>query len=252
MTITIDHHSDVALLRIAFGDSNAMGSEFIAALTQALDQVETAKALVLTGHGRCFSVGLDLPALLGLEEEPLRSFIEQFSRVMERLFLWEKPTVAALNGHAVAGGFVLGACCDFRVLGAERAKLGMTGVPLGIAYPSLVSAMLGYVLPPQTLHPVLLQGRLFSADDALSAGLVHERVAPDKLLGHALGLAQTLALHDADAYASTKRSLKRKVAFGARENASASHYAFTRAVLSESVRARIAQASARNAPAKSS
>ncbi|MCC6810692.1 MAG: enoyl-CoA hydratase/isomerase family protein [Deltaproteobacteria bacterium] len=232
----------VGHIRFGFGSANAMGVDFLAGLEAAFDAVSAADAVVLTGDGTAFSAGLDLPALLALDEPSVSRLIQDFCRLMEKVFLWPAPTIAALNGHAIAGGFVLAGACDVRLLARGSAKLGMTGVALGIAYPSLVTSMLQYTVPKASWHTVLLEGRLFSADSALAAQLVDEVVEPEVLWERALERARALAMGDRDAYARTKRMLKWDAVTRARELAAESYGAFVAALFVPSTRARLTAA----------
>ncbi len=239
MPIVISSEHDIARLSLQTGPVNAMGPEFLADLDAALDAAQDARALVLTGAGSAFSAGLDLPRLLTLDETTITGFIAAFSRVMEKVFLWPKPTVAALNGHAVAGGFVLASACDYRLLARGPAKLGMTGVTLGIAYPSLVIAMLQYSVPKAAWHNVLLDGRLYDVEAAQSAQLVESVVDPDVLLERATERALGLCAADPGAYARTKRMLKWETVARAQSLQQESHAAFVSALFSPEGRARL-------------
>lgn len=232
----------VGHIRFAFGSANAIGVDFLSGLETAFDAVAVADAVVLTGDGAAFSAGLDLRTLLTLDEAAVSSFIQHFCRLMEKVFLWPAPTIAALNGHAIAGGFVLAGACDVRLLARGPAKLGMTGVALGITYPSFVTSILQYSVPKAAWHPVLLEGRLFSVDAALTAQLVDDVVEPEVLGERALERARALAMGDRDAYARTKRMLKWDAVTRARELAAESYGAFVAALFVPSTRARLTAA----------
>lgn len=240
ITTTLD--GDIARITLQTGSANTMGAGFFADLTRALDEAEAARAIVLTGAGNAFSAGLDLPHLLTLDEPTVAAMINSFSAIMERVFLWPAPVVAALNGHAIAGGFVLAAACDVRLLANGGAKVGMTGVALGIAYPSLVTSMLQYSVPKAMWHRVLLEGRLFSATEAHAASLVDVVHEPADLLARAHEHAVLLGTADRDAYTRTKRMLKAEAVSRARSLADESHAAFTRALFSPPTRARLVAA----------
>ncbi len=216
-----------------------MGPEFLTELDTAFEVSRDARAVVLTGTGNAFSAGLDLPRLLTLDETTIAGFIASFSSVMEKVFLWPRPTVAALNGHAVAGGFVLASACDYRLLARGSAKLGMTGVTLGIAYPSLVIAMLQYSVPKNAWHNVLLDGRLYDVEAAYAAQLVESVVEGDALIEKATERALALSAADPGAYARTKRMLKWETVVRAQSLQQESHAAFVSALFSPEGRARL-------------
>src|SRR5882672_10541416 len=103
----LERQGEVALLRINTGKANAIGDAWLESLHAKLDTLGDARALVITGYDAFFSAGLDIPALVDLTEPQLRAFIERFNAAMLRLFSLEIGVVAAVNGHAIAGGCVL-------------------------------------------------------------------------------------------------------------------------------------------------
>src|SRR3954471_3395122 len=100
----IERKESVALLRMDLGKANAIGPAFLDALNARLDEIGEARALVITGYDTFFSAGLDLPSLIDLDQAAMRAFITRFSATMARVFALPLPVVAAVNGHAVAGG----------------------------------------------------------------------------------------------------------------------------------------------------
>src|SRR5436190_4973582 len=118
-------HGDVALLRIRGTKANSMTPEMVTALGATIAKVleSDAKALVLTGEGKFFSAGLALPALVRLGRPELRVFMQTFARTMRGLFASPKPVVAAINGHAIAGGAVLALQCDVRIAAAGDQRI---------------------------------------------------------------------------------------------------------------------------------
>lgn len=202
---------NVALIRINTGKANAVNPAFAEALSGLLDQAEAAGAgaVVLTGYDRFFSAGLDLPALLALDRTAMTHFITEFNALMLRVFTAPYPVVAALNGHAIAGGCVLALQADWRLLAAGDAKVGLNEVQLGISLPCVVIETLRPQVPPASLLPIALEGRLFPPDDALRLGLVHELVPPAELEARALAKARVLAAVPAAAFRQVKLDLRR-------------------------------------------
>lgn len=245
MSFTTTAHGEVAQITIATGPANAMGRTFFSGLLAAFEGAKDARAIVLTGSGSAFSAGLDLPGLLTLDEPTVHTLIQDFSHLMETIFVWPAPTVAALNGHTIAGGFVLASACDWRLLARGGAKLGMTGVSLGIAYPSLVTSMLQYTVPKAAWHTVMLEGRLFDVDGAERNQLVDALCDATELPARALEKATALATADREAYARTKRMLKWEAVERARELAAETHAAFSRGLFEPKTRARLEAAVAK-------
>jgi enoyl-CoA hydratase len=209
----IERHDAVALLRIETGRANAIGPAWLDGMNAQLDALagSDAKALVITGYDRFFSAGLDLPSLIPLDQPAMQTFIQNFSDTMLRLFDLRLPVVAAVNGHAVAGGCVLALQADYRMMADGDGKIGLNEVPLGIGLPAVVVETLRCQVPAASLMPIALEGRLHSPHEALELDLVHQVVAPEALLPTALEKAASLAALPSAAYAQVKRSLRRPV-----------------------------------------
>ena len=201
----------VMVLRLEGGKANAMTSEVLDTLERLIDELERspAGAAVLTGYDRYFSAGLAVTKLVDLDRPAMRMFIERFSRSMMRIFACEKPIVAAINGHAIAGGCVLALMCDYRVLANDpKLAIGLNETRLGIGLPAIVIEPLRAQVPPTSLVAIALEGRLFDATQALAVGLVHEVVAPGELAARAHAKASELAALPAEGMAQIKRSLR--------------------------------------------
>jgi enoyl-CoA hydratase len=203
----------VALLRMSAGKANAINPRFLEVLGTLLDELEAAPpgALVLTGEGRAFSAGLDLPALIDFDAPSLTAFIRRFSDTMLRVFRLPWPVVAAVNGHAIAGGCVLALQADERLMAQGEARIGLNEVRLGIGLPAAVVETLRFQVPGRSLVRIAAEGGLFSAEEALTLGLVDEVVGASALLQRALERAAALAAIPSLAFAQVKASLRRPV-----------------------------------------
>ena len=205
--------SEVATIRIAGGKANAMTMDLLDTIERAIDDFELgpANAAVITGYEKFFSAGLALPKLIDLDRPAMHVFIERFSRAMMRVLACEKPLVAAINGHAIAGGCVLALMCDWRVIVDDPAvKIGLNETQLGIGLPAIVIEPLRAQVPPASLVSIALAGTLFNPADALAIGLVHETVPAGELATHTEAKAHQLALPRA-ATQQVKRALRTPV-----------------------------------------
>jgi enoyl-CoA hydratase len=204
----------VTTIRIEGGKANAMTSDLLDTIERSIDDFEhsPARAAVITGYERFFSAGLALPKLVDLDRPAMHVFIERFARAMMRVFACEKPIVAAINGHAIAGGCVLGLMCDWRVSVDDRAvRIGLNETQLGIGLPAIVIEPLRAQVPPTSLVSIALEGRLFAPAEALAAGLVHVVVPTAELLAHATARAKVLAELPPGATAQVKHALRAPV-----------------------------------------
>ena len=207
----IERHGNVALLRLESGKVNAIGPAFVAGLNQLLDGLGDAGAAVVTGQGTVFSAGLDLPALVDLERPAMARFMEEFNAVMLRIFELPIPLVAAINGHAIAGGCVLALQADVRIAADRDARIGLNEAQLGIGLPAVVLETLRCQVPASSLAPIALEGRLLAPREALQLGLVHDVVPEGELLDKALQRAQALAQLPPAGVRQIKAALRRPV-----------------------------------------
>ncbi len=208
----IERHGSVALLRLESGKVNAMGPGFVSDLNRLLDGLADASAAVITGQGSVFSAGLDLPGLIDLDQPSMHRFMEGFNTLMLRLFELPIPLVAAINGHAIAGGCVLALQADLRLVADRDARIGLNEAQLGIGLPAAVLETLRCQVPGSSLAPIALEGRLFSPREALALGLVHEVVPEAELQAKALQRAQALAQLPPAGVRQIKAALRRPVA----------------------------------------
>jgi len=202
---------DVVVLRLEGGKANAMTPDLLDTLEHMIDGFERgpAAAAVLTGYERHFSGGLALPHIIDFDRIELRGFIELFSRAMTRVFACEKPIVAAVNGHAIAGGCVLALMCDWRIAVDDPAtRIGLNETQLGIGLPAIVIESLRAAVPPASIVPIAIEGTLLGPREALALGLVHELAPAGDLVARAIAKARTFAARPRAAIAQVKHALR--------------------------------------------
>jgi methylglutaconyl-CoA hydratase len=210
-TIQLSSDSRVATITLNRPDKrNAISYDLIEELIQAFDEVAKSSALVLilTGSGKAFCSGMDLDnlkALLGRTPEQSLQDSETMAGLFRSLYDFPKPTIAAVNGAAIAGGCGLATLCDF-TLAAPEAKFGYTEVRIGFV-PAIVSTFLLRQVGEKHARDLLLTGRIISADEAFRIGLINEVVAPEKLRDRALELAAQLMESSPASLLYTKRLL---------------------------------------------
>jgi enoyl-CoA hydratase len=211
--IAREDRGSIAILRIEHGKANTMDLELLEEVSRELAKLkdEPVKALVVTGSGRVFSAGVDLYRLLEGGGEYVRDFLPRLNSSLVELYRFPRPVVAALNGHAIAGGFILACCCDRRVMAKDAGKVGLTELPVGVPFPSVPLEVVRSVVPSRVLRDLVYGGRLFLADEALQAGLVDEIVDPQGLLDRAVEVAAELTRIPAAAFGLTKQWIQEPV-----------------------------------------
>ncbi len=189
---------------------NAVSFELVDDLMRALDEAErtSAQVIIITGTGKAFCAGLDLESLkqlLGRTHEQNLQDSATMARLFRRIYDFPKPTIAAVNGHAIAGGTGIATMCDFTLSVAE-AKFGYTEVKIGFV-PAIVSSILVWQVGHKIARDLLMTGRLFDAAEAHRYGLVNEIVEPERLMPRALELAAQLMENSPSSVRLTKKLL---------------------------------------------
>jgi enoyl-CoA hydratase len=203
----------IAIVTMRHGKANAFDIEFCQALAArfvALRSSDT-RAVVLTGQGRIFSAGVDLKRLADGGGDYARQFLPALHKLFETAFFHPQPVVAAINGHAIAGGCVLACCADRRVMANRGGRIGVTELLVGVPFPALAFEIVRYAVPARYLPEFTLSGATYETGAALDRGWIDEVAEPDALLPDALAIARELALLSAPAFAQTKQQLRQPV-----------------------------------------
>jgi enoyl-CoA hydratase len=188
-----------------------MNDAVFGGLHDALDAAlaSDVRAVVFLGRPRFFSAGMDLKLIPTLAPEDLVSFAARFGECMLRIFGFELPTVAALEGHAIGGGAILAFACDHRVARGSAGGLQLNETAIGIALPSWAMAITQGAVSQRWHGQLMLQARQFGWADAAAAGMVDEYLGEEEdLLQAALASGRSLAAIDRNAYAETKKRLR--------------------------------------------
>jgi enoyl-CoA hydratase len=182
---------EVTILRMAHGKANAMSLEFCAALSARIEEFRTssARALVLTGSGRIFSAGVDLLRLAEGGAPYVRQFLPVLNAMFAAVFNCPKPIVAAVNGHAVAGGCVLAGATDRRLMTREVGRIGVTELLVGVPFPPIAMEIMRHVLASHRFEMAIFSGATYVPDDAAARGLIDEVVGEEELLARAIAAA---------------------------------------------------------------
>ena len=206
-----DDHDGIAVLRLEHGKANVLDLELCNALVGAFDDAGEARAVVLTGAGRIFSAGVDLFRVVEEGRSYVEAFLPAMCRAFERVFVHPAPVVAAANGHAIAGGCLLVAAADQRLMAQGPARIGIPELQVGVPFPPIALEIMRFSTPPQHFQTVVYRADTHEPPAALALGLLDEAVEPDALLECALARAGRLASIRAETFAITKREIRRPV-----------------------------------------
>jgi len=210
-TLRISQAAGIAVITMVRPPLNIMDAaslEELAETFNGLARDESVKAAVLTAEGRAFSAGLDLKTVpnLGLAEQ--RRLIAALNDGFGTLYAWPKPLVAAVNGHAIAGGLILALCADWRIVADVPMQVSLAEVRVGVTYPVAPLAIARSELAPSAARRLILLGETVDAAMAEALAIVDERAPAKVLLARAIAQAERHATLPPQAFATTKRELR--------------------------------------------
>ena len=208
--IELTQQGDIAVLALRHGKANALDIELCDVIATQFRDLETAttRAVVVTGQGKMFSAGVDLLRLTQGGAPYVRRFLPALHRLYDAVFHHPKPVVAAINGHAIAGGCVLACCADRRIAARDGGRIGVTELLVGVPFPALAFEIMRFATMPRLFPDVILSGATFDSDQALALGLIDDIVEPTSLLERTLAAARKLAALPPATFATTKQQLR--------------------------------------------
>jgi enoyl-CoA hydratase len=208
--IEVTQRQSVTVLRLAHGKANALDVELCRDLTAHLENAKTSGcgAVVLTGTGNIFCAGVDLLRMLDDGAAYLEVFLPALRTVLETVFFFPKPVVAAVNGHAIAGGCILTCAADRRLMANGTGRIGVNELLVGVPFPIIALEIVRFAAAPQHFQRLAYSGATVSPAEALAVGLVDEVVEPQKLMDRAVAVAEQMLAIPAPAFELTKHQLR--------------------------------------------
>ncbi len=209
--VNLEKHGAVYVLTFAEDDGNALTLELLQDMHTALDTVLENSlglcALVITATGKSFSSGLSMRAMSTYKADELTQFSQAMQRLYGRLVNFPVPTVAAINGHAFAGGAFLALSCDYRVMREDKGWFCISEVDVGVTIPFSIMEIAKLKLTPSVLRDSVLTGKRYSALDCLKLGVVDAVSSEQALLNSALEIAKPIASKKRHIYKWLKATL---------------------------------------------
>jgi enoyl-CoA hydratase len=204
--VDIQDRGGVAVLALNRPPANAFSADLVAELSRAFAGSASARAIVLTSTGaKIFSGGWDLPVVSRSPRAEMAAFYESYCDLVRQIFTHPAPIVAALPGHAIAGGMIVAAAADERFVAEGPARLGLSEVALGVPLPACCVELFRFVLGSRAMERLTASAENMDAPRALAIGLADRAVPPESLSDAALERALALSRGSAPAYAETKR-----------------------------------------------
>jgi enoyl-CoA hydratase len=223
----LGEQENVTILRMADGKANAMSIEFCQALTAHLDRLKSspARAIVLTGERAIFSAGLDLIRLRDGGASYIGKLLPALDAMLMAVFSHPKPIIAAINGHAAAGGCVLACAADRRIMAAGTGRIGLTELLVGIPFPTVPLEIMRCAILAQYFAEAIFSGATYPPAEAKARGFIHDIVEPAALLDRSIAEAKALAGLPAAVFALTKQQIREPTLERIRHDARASEVA---------------------------
>lgn len=203
--LEVEKRSSVTVVRLVHGKVNALDLELLREITAVMRDLDPNGAVVITGSGTVFSAGVDLRRIVAGGRPYVREFIPALSEAFLAIFDHPGPVLAAVDGHAIAGGCIIAAACDVRLM--SGGSIGLAELSVGVPFPPVAIEILRHAIGPAAGH-LVLTARLLDATQAQSIGLVHEVTGPDALLDAAVDRAQQMARVPPEVFEFSKRQLQ--------------------------------------------
>lgn len=197
----------VTILRLSHGKANTLDLASLRALTAELEALGSTRVLILTGGGSMFSAGIDLPNLLERDSGYTLDLVEALDELLDRFIDLTVPSVAAINGHAIAGGYILACGCDLRLMAEGEGRVGLTEHRVGVPFPPRALELTRQAVGERLTRRLILRAELFDAAVAFELGLVDELVPVETLMERALEVARQLGATPRRAFELSKRQL---------------------------------------------
>jgi len=206
--VEVERDEETAVVRLQRGKKNPINPELVKDLLDAIKEVKNSlemNSMVLTSSSdRFFSIGLDVPELLSYERGEFRRFIRDFNLLCLDIYTLPKPTVAAINGHAIAGGCVLALCCDYRYMSVGKRLIGLNEVKLGVSVPYLPHKILEQIAGERVATEMIYGGEFYSPEKAFEMGVVDGIFNAEELLDKSTEKVKALGKMPGRAFAVVK------------------------------------------------
>ena len=236
----------VRILKLNHGVTNAINAELLKELENSLGEIRNdpgIAALVLTSaNEKFFSAGFDIPELYSQEVSVFNDFFRSFNRICLDLYTLPRPTVAALTGHTVAGGFILASCCDYRFMAQGRKLCGLNEVQIGVPVPYLADLTLRQLVGDRAATEIMYTGALLPAENAFQIKFLDALVSPEELLKEAVSKARTLGRLPQAAFQRIKTNRTAEIAAMVRQKLEEDIQTFLKMWYSEEARKRLKEA----------
>ena len=207
----VERSGDIAIATLSNPPVNALDAEFLREITEGFESLRASnvRAVVLTGDGSCFSAGADLFRVLEEDRDYVMENVPNLTAAFRAAFEFPKPVVAAVNGHAIAGGAIFACACDYRLMARASGRIGISELKVGVCFPVYALEVMRFAVAPEHLQELVFLARVYEPEVALTKGLIDEVVEPDDLMDRAVAVAERLARVPEGTYIAMKKLVRK-------------------------------------------
>ncbi|UCE13525.1 MAG: enoyl-CoA hydratase/isomerase family protein [Candidatus Heimdallarchaeota archaeon] len=220
--ILTEIHDSVGVLKLNRGVTNAINLNLVSEITKNLQKMKKEsdiRGLVLsTANEKFFAIGFDIPELFELERNDFKKYYQSFNQLCLELYTFPKPTIAALTGHAIAGGCIIALCCDYRYIAEGRKLMGLNEVKLGVPIPYPGDCILRQLIGDRNAMEMIYTGDFYPSEKLLEMGVVNKVLPLDQVLNESISKATSLGTLPQEAFRRIKRNRVELVETQIREN----------------------------------
>jgi enoyl-CoA hydratase/carnithine racemase len=208
--VLFEIRNTVGFVKLNHGSTNAINLDLVGHLTELLGEVradQQLRGLVLTSsNDKFFSIGFNIPELIELPPDDLKNFYSSFNRLCIDLFTLPKPTIAAITGHAIAGGCILTLCCDYRFIAQGRKLMGLNEIKLGLPVPYVADCILRNLVGIRDAREIMEAGDFYLPEVSSQMGLVDQVLPLEGVITEAGEQVETIGSYPEDAFTAIKRN----------------------------------------------
>jgi len=213
--VRVEKKDGIAKVILSRGKVNAINESVIDELTacfNALAADAQTKAVIISGQGKFFTYGFDIPEFLKYKKEDFLRYLTKFTDFYGDVFLFPKPVIAALNGHTMAGGCMIAIACDYRIMVSGKAKISLNEINFGSSLFAGSVEIIKLWLGQKNAETAIYTGAMYTAEEAFQLGLIHQVTTEADLDANARSIAEQLATKDGAAFRSIKHLLRKPLA----------------------------------------
>jgi enoyl-CoA hydratase/carnithine racemase len=194
--INLEVSDNVGILKLNRGITNAINLELVKQITKNLHKIqadpEIHSVVLSSTNEKFFAIGFDIPELIELSPKEFKVFYQSYNQLCLDLFSFPKPAIAALTGHAIAGGCILALCCDYRFIAEGRKLMGLNEVKLGVPIPYPGDCILRQIVGSRYAQEVTYVGEFYPSEELLQMGMVDAMFPLDQVLSKSIEKAKLL------------------------------------------------------------